>query len=134
MAREPIWIELEDVLAYHDESLSEHGGAEGMRDASALQSALGRPKNSLAYSEAPPSFCEMAAAYAFGIARSHPFVDGNKRAAFIVSFAFLALHGFEVTASKEDRYETFFRLAEGKVTESQLALWFEQNSRRLRRR
>jgi death on curing protein len=132
--REPIWIDLETALVYHDESLAEHGGAEGIRDGSALESALAKPKKLLACSESPPSFCRMAAAYACGIARSHPFVDGNKRTALIVSLAFLALHRIEVTASKEDRYETFFRLAEGGVTESQLAEWFAKNSRRVRTR
>lgn len=131
--REPIWIELEDVLAFHDESLSEHGGAEGIRDASALESALARPKNRLAYSDSRPTLYQFAAAYAYGIARSHAFVDGNKRTALITAFTFLALHGIEITAAKEDRYAIFLRLAEGKVTEPQLVDWFEQNSRRIRR-
>lgn len=132
--REPIWIEVGDAIAFHDESLNEHGGAEGVRDASALEAALARPKNLLAYSESGPSLYQMAAAYAFGIARSHPFVDGNKRTAFIVSLTFLALHGIEISAAKEDTYTTFFRLAEGTVTEAQLAKWFEQNSTRVRKR
>ncbi len=130
MRGEPIWIDLRDALAYHAETLSEHGGAEGVRDLGALQAALARPLNLLAYSKKRPSLFELAAAYAFGIARSHPFVDGNKRTAFLVSVVFLAVNGVELTADPEDRYLAFLELAESAVSEKDLAGWFQQNYRR----
>ncbi len=126
----PIWIDLLDALIYHAESLAEHGGTEGIRDLSGLEAALARPRNLLAYSKTRPSLFELAARYAFGIARSHPFVDGNKRTAFLVSVVFLAVNGTELTAEPEDRYLTFLGLAQGSVTEKQLTVWLENNSRR----
>ena len=98
-----------------------------MRDLGLLESALARPKNLQAYSEPPPSLARLAAAYAKGIVANHPFVDGNKRTAFTVSVTFLRFNGFELTASKEDRVLTFWSLAEGALSEDQLAQWFEQN-------
>jgi death-on-curing protein len=111
----------------HEEALMQHGGPEGVRNLGLLESALGRPKNLLAYSEPAPSLARPAAAYAKGIVTNHPFVDGNERTAFTVSVTFLRLNGFELTASKEDRVLTFWSLAEGTVSEDQLAQWFEQN-------
>jgi len=105
----------------------QHGGPEGVRNLGLLESALGRPKNLLAYSEHAPSLARPAAAYAKGIVTNHPFVDRNERTAFTVSVTFLRLNGFELTASKEDRVLTFWSLAEGTVSEDQLAQWFEQN-------
>ena len=128
--RAPIWIDLLDALAYHAEALAAHGGAECIRDSSALESALARPRNLLAYSERNPSLFALAASYAFGLARSHPFVDGNKRTAFLVSFVFLSVNGIEIIAPAEDRYLTFLGLAEGSVSEKELARWFEKNSRK----
>lgn len=111
----------------HEEALMQHRGPEGVRDLGLLESALARPKNLQAYSEPPPSLARLAAAYAKGIVANHPFVDGNKRAAFTVSVTFLRFNGFELTASKEDRVLTFWSLAEGALSEDQLAQWFEQN-------
>ena len=105
-----------------------HGGPEGVRDLGLLESALARPKNLFAYAEQGHSIAGFAAAYAKGIVANHPFVDGNKRTAFIVSLTFLKLNGFEVTASKEARVLTFWDLAAGKISEEQLALWFERNT------
>ena len=105
----------------------QHGGPDGVRDLGLLESALDRPKNLLAYSDPPPSIASLAAAYAKGIVANHPFVDANKRTAFTVSVTFLLLNGFKLTASKEDRVLTFWSLAEGTLSESQLAQWFEQN-------
>ena len=124
---EPVWIRQDVVLAMHEEALLQHGGPEGVRDLGLLESALARPKNLLAYSESAPSLSRLAAACAKGIAANHPFVDGNKRTAFTVSVTFLRLNGFKLTASKEDRVLTFWRLAEGTLSEDQLAQWFEQN-------
>jgi death-on-curing protein len=111
----------------HEEALLQHGGPEDVRDLGLLESALARPKNLLAHSEPAPSLSGLAAAYAKGIVANHPFVDGNKRIAFTVSVTFLRLNGFQLTASKEDRVLTFWSLAEGTLSEGQLAQWFEQN-------
>lgn len=105
-----------------------HGGPGGVRDPGLLESALSRPRNLFAYSEAAPSLPRLAAAYAKGIAANHPFVDGNKRTAFVVSVTFLALNGLRLTATKEDRVLTFWALAAGDLTEEALATWFERNT------
>ncbi len=113
----------------HEESLKLHGGGpEGVRDMGLLESALARPKNLLAYSEQPPSLAQLAAAYAKGTAANHPFVDGNKRAAFTVSVTFLLLNGLMLTASKEDRVLTFWALADGSLSEEQLADRFARHT------
>jgi death-on-curing protein len=108
--------------------LAAHGGAEGIRDQGMLESALAKPQTLWAYSESQPSLCRLAASYAFGISSNHPFVDGNKRTALVVSFAFLDVNGMEVTASQEDAYLTILSLAAGEITEEQLAEWFEINT------
>ena len=110
------------------EALLLHGGTVGVRDLGLVESALARPKNLLAYSEQPPSFAQLAAAYAKGIVANHPFVDGNKRTAFVVSVTFLRLNGLRLTASKEDRVLTFWSLADGSLSEDQPAQWFERNT------
>ncbi len=125
---EPIWIRLDVVLAMHEETLMFHGGPEGVRDPGLLESALARPKNLFAYSEVRPSLPRLAASYAKGIVANHPFVDGNKRTAFVVSLTFLRLNGLAVTASREDRVLTFWSLADGTLSEEQLSLWFQQNT------
>ena len=125
---EPIWIRQDVALAAHLEQLREHGGPEGVRDLGLLDSALARAKNIFAYSDPPPSLACLAAAYAKGIVSNHPFVDGNKRTAFVVSLTFLLLNGRRLTASKEDRIVTFWNLAAGNLSEEQLAEWFERNT------
>lgn len=125
---EPIWVRQDVVLAMHEEALKLHGGPEGVRDIGLLESALARPKNLLAYSEEPPSLAKLAAAYAKGIIANHPFVDGNKRTAFTVSVTFLRLNGLTLTASKEERVLTFWALADGSLSEEQLADWFERST------
>jgi death-on-curing protein len=125
---EPIWIRQDSALTMHDESLKEHGGPEGVRDLGLLESALARPKNLFAYAEEPPSLARLAAAYAKGIVANHPFVDGNKRTAFLVSLTFLGRNGLRLAASKEDRILTFWKLADGSLSEEQLADWFERNT------
>jgi death-on-curing protein len=125
---EPVWIRQDVVLGLHEEALMLHGGPEGIRDPGLLDSALARPKNLFAYSPQTPSLAQLAAAYAKGIIANHPFADGNKRAAFIVSATFLRLNGLTLTAAKEGRVLTFWSLADGSLTEEQLSLWFEQNT------
>src|ERR1700738_2740621 len=100
----------------------------GVRDLGLLQSALARPQNVWAYAESRPSLTTLAAAYAFGISSNHPFIDGNKRAALMVSFVFLDVNGFEVTATQEDAFLTILSLAAGEITEDQLAARFERNN------
>ena len=119
---DPAWILDETVLAIHNRQIAEHGGLSGVRDANALASALGRPKNKFAYGE--PSIFELAAAYGFGIATNHPFADGNKRTAYVVSVLFLALNGYRVEAGQDEKYRTFLDLAAGKLSEAELTEWF----------
>lgn len=126
--KEPVWIRRDVALAIHEETLMLHGGPEGVRDAGLLESALARPRNLFVYSEQDLSLARFAAAYAWGMIANHPFVDGNKRAAFTVALTFLKLNGLEVTATREDRVLTFWGLAAGEITEEQLARWFERNT------
>jgi death-on-curing protein len=124
---EPIWIEIEETLIYHERQLAEHTGSSGIRDRGLLESALAKPKNIYATEEASPH--RLAACYAFGIASNHPFVDSNKRTALVVSFTFLDLNGMVVTASPEDRYLTFLALASGELDELELAGWFSEHAK-----
>ncbi len=121
--KEPLWIRTDVVLAIHQRQLAEHGGTGGVRDQNLLDSALARPKNLLAYSEQQVDMAALAAAYAFGIARNHPFVDGNKRTAFVVCRAFLILNRFDLDASQEEKYVTFLELSRGNIDENELAEW-----------
>jgi death-on-curing protein len=121
-----IWLERRDVEAFHAMQIAEFGGLAGLRDAGALESALARPRNLVAYGR--PSVHELAAACAFGIARNHPFVDGNKRTAFVAAVVFLEINGMSFAASEEDVVVTFIALAAGKLTEARLAEWFAANS------
>jgi len=126
--QEPMWMDLADALAVHDMEIVAHGGSAGVRDQALLESALARPRNIWAYAAAAPSYSVLAAAYAFGISSNHPFADGNKRTALVVSFAFLDINGVEVTASQEDAYLTFLGLAAGEISEPQLSEWFQRNT------
>lgn len=126
---EIIWIDKHEALIIHAQQVAEHGGNDGIRDEGLLESALARPQNLLAYSDEIPSLPRLAAAYAFGIARNHPFVDGNKRTALVVSFTFLLVNGLAVTASRDDRYFIFDDLAAGKLSEDGLAHWLEANTK-----
>ena len=123
---EPRRLLKEAVLAMHARQLAEHGGGEGLRDDGLLESALQRPVDKFAYGD--PDLFDLAAAYAYGIARNHPFVDGNKRTAFVAARTFLLINGYQIAASKEDRLSTFLGLAAGIVTEEQLASWFRENA------
>jgi death-on-curing protein len=116
---EPVWIDLEVVLAIHDEQLAEHGGQAGVRDRGLLESALARPRNQFAYGES--SRTRLAASYAFGISRNHPFLDGNKRTSLVAAELFLDLNGLELRASNAECVATFLRLAAGELTEDTLA-------------
>ncbi len=120
------WISKAAVLAIHGEQLTEHGGGTGIRDEGLLESALSRPLHLALYNNA--EVMELTAAYAFGIARNHPFVDGNKRTAFIVAVTFLFLNGYVITASEKEVVETFLHLAAGELSEKELSLWFSKHT------
>lgn len=121
-------MEVADAVLVHDAEIAAHGGSEGVRDSGLLESALARPKNIWSYSNSRPPLSRLAAAYAFGISNNHPFVDGNKRTALVVSFAFCEVNGLEMTAAQEDAYLTFMALAAGKISEDRLAEWFARNT------
>ncbi len=126
MARDWVWVLPAVAEAAHAEQLAEHGGGEGVRDAGLMASALARPQNLVAYGD--PDAPALAAAYAYGIARNHPFVDGNKRTAAVVSETFLTLNGYELTASDAEVVVAFVALAAGELTEAELADWFLQHT------
>jgi death-on-curing protein len=124
---EPTWVRDDVVRAIHLRQLAEHGGDGGLRDQGLLESALARPKNLLAYGDPEPDLPALAASYAFGIARNHPFIDGNKRTAYVVCRTFLLLNGLDVKASQENKYLTFLKLAQGDLSEEQLAEWLREH-------
>ena len=119
-----MWVTLDVAVAAHAEQLAEHGGGEGVRDQRLLESAMARPQNLAAYGE--PDAAALAAAYAFGIARNHPFVDGNKRTAAVVSETFLILNGHSLAASDAELVVAFLALAAGELSEEELAEWFRE--------
>ena len=120
------WIERSVLLAVHDEQLAEHGGAAGLRDAGLFDSALARPMNLAVYGE--PDVAGLAASYAVGIAKNHPFVDGNKRTAFVAMELFLHLNGCLLTAGDADATLTMLAVAAGDIDEAALAGWLRRNS------
>ncbi len=115
------------MLAIHRRQLAEHGGGEGIRDPGLLASALARPRNLIAYSESALDLAALAASYAWGIARNHPFVDGNKRTAYVVCRTFLRLNGRDLSATHEEKFLTFLQLAEGRLSEQGLAQWLRDH-------
>ncbi len=121
----PIWIEKDVVIALHKLHLAEFGGKEGLISESLLDSALARPINILNYRAIKPSIADLAAAYAFGISKNHPFIDGNKRTSLIVCLLFLRLNGYTLIASQEEKYDVFMKIAKGSFQEQELATWIE---------
>ena len=118
-----VWIDRALALAMHDRQLAEHGGGSGVRDEGMLDSALARPQQRHAYGDPPPDLAELAAALAFGLARNHPFVDGNKRTAHVCYRVFLALNDIEFTVSDEEKYVQTLALAEDSLSEIEFAAW-----------
>ena len=118
------WITKAGLLILHDESIREHGGSRGMRDEGLLESALSRPQNIAPYEE-HVLLWRLAAAYAYGIAKNHPFIDGNKRAAFMAMNLFLEKNGWSLTAGEADATLTLLKLAASELTEGELAAWIE---------
>ena len=119
---EPEWLSLDIAFAVHDRQLAEHGGPTGVRDQGMLESAIARPLNQWTYGE--DDLCALAAAYAYGIARNHPFTDGNKRTAWVFARLFLRLNSQTITFTPREAIDTVLALAAGDLTEAELADWF----------
>lgn len=122
---EPVWLESGLALAIHDRQLAEHGGSPGLRDEGALESAIARPQNKWSYGE--DDLCALAAAYAFGVARNHPFADGNKRTAWVLARLFLRLNGVTIVFQPAEAIATVLALAAGDLAEDELATWFRDH-------
>lgn len=120
-----VWIDVGDAVGFHDEQIAAHGGTPGLRDANLLQSATARPRMKARYDGA--EIAGLAAAYGYGLARNHPFVDGNKRTALVVMETFLVVHGAELKADNAETVALILALAAGDVTEEQLAEWIRDN-------
>src|SRR5579883_140578 len=124
--KEPVWVEKEALLLLHLKSLARFGGAEGLRDEGLLDSALARPKNAFHYDK-QTDIAALAAAHAYGLARNHPFVDGNKRMAFMAMGVFLAINGWDLTAGAVEAIQAMTALADGAIDEGQLTAWLKRN-------
>ena len=125
---EPIWLDRQSVILLQAESLAQHGGSSGIRDAGLLDSALTRPISKWNYnSEA--DLATLAAAYGFGLARNHPFVDGNKRIAFIATALFLRLNGYRLSSTALDEIQTMLQLAAGELSEEEFAVWIRNHTK-----
>ena len=122
------WLREDIVIAMHDEQLAEHGGSAGVRDEGLLLSALARPQNLTCYDD--PNVFSLAAAYAFGIVRNHPFVDGNKRTAFVVCVLFLALNGWIFIGQESESFAAMVAFARGEISEEGFAAWLESQSQK----
>ena len=126
--REPRWVPRVVVEAIQFDQIQSHGGLAGLRDDGALESALARPRNRFAYGR-KPDLATLAAAYAFGLARDHPFQDGNKRIAFVTAVVFLGLNGYDLEVSDEDVVANIVAFAAGRLSEAKLAAWIRRNLR-----
>jgi death on curing protein len=122
---EPFWLNRQIIIAIHDEQLAIHGGASGLRDEGMLESALDRPKNKWSYENA--ELPELAAAYAFAIARNHPFIDGNKRTSLLALYTFLGVNGIDFNVPEADAAAMILSLAAGEVSEESLTRWIRDN-------
>lgn len=127
--KEPLWLEPLIVLTMHEEQIREHGGSHGVRDAGLMESAIARAQQLYHYGDQTDIFA-LAAAYGYGIAKNHLFVDGNKRTAFQCMYVFLGLNDIELMATEEDTVLTILRLAESNLPEKQLADWLRKNHQR----
>lgn len=125
-AREWRWLDADVLRAIHHEQLAEHGGASGVRDEGLFESAVARPQNLVAHGQ--PDVFELAAAYAMGLAKNHPFTDGNKRTAYVAMELFLWLNGFELLATDADCVITMLGVAAGDISEVQLADWLRKQT------
>lgn len=131
--REPLWLGAGTIKAIHADQIAEHRGIQTATDEGKLESALARAQQRFAYAETPPTLFELAAEYAFGIARNHPFTDGNKRVAFMAAFVFLRINGLHLKADEVDAVVTVQALAAGELGVPELAAWLERNSVKTKR-
>ena len=122
---DPVWLSEALVFALHDRLLAEHGGSEGLRDASLLESALARPRQLLAYGD--PDIFDLAAGYSTGIIRNHPFVDGNKRTGFMTAYTFLRRNGYRIVAREVEVVQFVSKLAASDIDETAFARWLREN-------
>ena len=132
MRHEPAWLSEELVIAVHARQITEHGGSAGIRDKTLLQSALARPQQLYAYGNPSPDIAALAASLAYGIAKNHPFVDGNKRTAAVLCELFITVNGMSLEASDQEMLSVFLALAEGSLNENQLANWIRPRLIQLR--
>lgn len=116
-----VWVEVEDAVAYHNDQIAQHGGLTGIRDRGLLESALSRPQMKAQFGDV--DLATLGAAYAYGLARNHPFLDGNKRTALVVMETFLVLNGFEIAADNVEVVAVMLSVAAGEVSEDDLVLW-----------
>jgi death on curing protein len=126
---EPTWVEVRALLMLHEGTIAEHGGPSGLRDAGLLDSALARPRNLFAYNPEADS-AQLAAAYGFGLVRNHPFLDGNKRIAFIATHLFLHLNGLSLEAEPIDQIHAMLRLAANEISEEEFAAWIREHMKK----
>ncbi len=122
----PQWIDLSVVLAIHEQQIAEHGGSLGIRDLGMIESALGRPQNLLLYND--PDIFGLAAAYGYGLAQNHGFIDGNKRTAYVVTRLFLILNGYDISASAVEKVITLENVGKGEIDQAALASWLRSHS------
>jgi len=120
------WIDLNVVLAVHEQQISEHGGLGGLRDLGTIESALSRPRNLQQYND--PDLFDLAAAYGFGLARNHGFIDGNKRTAYVVTRLFLVLNGQDIHASAVEKVVIFEKVGKGEIDQASLSSWLRSHS------
>lgn len=123
---EPVWLKRQHILAIQEALLAQFGGLAGIRDMGLLESALARPLQLFTYGK--PALAELAASYAHGIAKNHPFLDGNKRAAFMAAYTFLGVNGLELTASEADAVVQTLGIAAGEVSQAEYAAWLKVNT------
>ena len=127
-----VWIDSVLALAIHDRQLAEHGGAGGVRDQNLLESALARPQQMFTYADSEPDLAELAAALAHGLARNHPFVDGNKRTAMVACETFIELNGGTLYADDADLFPLILQIADGRLSASEFAAWLRAHLRATR--
>ena len=128
--KRPVWVRRDVVVAVQEQLLAVFGGASGIRDTGLLESALARPENRFAYGRTTVTVFDLATAYAFGLAKNHPFVDGNKRIAFATAIMFLELNGYRFDAAEVDAVVRTLALAAGELKEPEYARWLKANSKR----
>ena len=125
--KEPNWLTKESIHAIHSLSISWFGGADGLRDAQALDASLNRPLQHFNYADPEPTIHELAAVYCSGIVKSHPFIDGNKRTGFMAAYSFLGINGYQLTATEEEAAVQILALAASRLSDEELTAWLKIN-------